>query len=239
MDEIFRNVAIEDHLADESQVRYGEAHLRAVRRDARRARGGQARWCCKQDYGPKLLEEMWQARNIPAGSKRMGKVPEDMLARRGRFLPYHRCLTSFRRSRSSKRGNKVSETDKILHDIRTYLRIAASAAAKSMAGAVLDTQEKALVYSKMDGKTSQQKISSSSGVPQKTISNWADEFVEAKLAMPPDEYYPSHRALFSLAELGISLQALRKRAKGTKSQPSSQTLGASVVQEKKEVTRNT
>lgn len=134
--------------------------------------------------------------------------------------------------------NTVSETDKILHDIRTYLRMAASAAAKPTAGTVLNAQEKALVYSRMDGKTAQQKISSSSGVPQKTISNWADEFVEARLAMPPDEYYPSHRALFSLAELGISLQALGKRAKGAKSEPPSQTLDASVVQEKKEETQD-
>jgi hypothetical protein len=122
----------------------------------------------------------------------------------------------------------MSETDKILHDIRTYLRIAASAAAKPTVGSVLNTQEKAMVYSKMDGKTSQQKISASTNVPQKTVSNWADEFVEVRLAMPPDEYYPSHRALFSLAELGIDLRALKKRAKGAQPLPPSQTLDGNV-----------
>lgn len=132
----------------------------------------------------------------------------------------------------------MSETDKILYDIRTYLRMAASAAAKQTAGTVLNTQEKAMVYSKMDGKTSQQKISGSTGVPQKTISNWADEFVEFRLAMPPDEYYSSHRALFSLAELGINLEALGKRAKGAKLQPPSQTLDANTTQQKPEETQN-
>ena len=130
----------------------------------------------------------------------------------------------------------MSETDKILHDIRTYLRMAASAAAKPTAGSVLNTQEKALVYSKMDGKTSQQKISASTNVPQKTVSNWADEFVEARLAMPPDEYYPSHRALFSLAELGIDLQALKRRAKGAQPLPTSQTLDGNVSKQEPEGT---
>lgn len=132
----------------------------------------------------------------------------------------------------------MSETDKILYDIRTYLRTAASAAARPTAGNVLNTQERALVYSKMDGKTSQQKISASSGVPQKTISNWADEYVEARLAMPPDEYYPSHRALFSLAELGLSPQALGKRAKGAKPQAPSQTLDANVQEKRPEGSEN-
>ena len=132
----------------------------------------------------------------------------------------------------------MSETDKILYDIRTYLRMAASAAARQTAGTVLNTQEKAMVYSKMDGRTSQQKISGSTGVPQKTISNWADEFVEFRLAMPPDEYYSSHRALFSLGELGINLQALGKRAKGPKLQPPSQTLDANITQQKPEEAQN-
>lgn len=131
----------------------------------------------------------------------------------------------------------MSETDKILHDIRMYLRMAASAAAKRTAETVLNTREKALVYSKMDGKTSQQKISGATGVPQKTISNWADEFVEFRLAMPPDEYYLSHRALFSLPELGINLQTLGKRAKGAK-QLASQTLDANTTPQKPEETQN-
>jgi len=128
----------------------------------------------------------------------------------------------------------VSNTDKILNDIRSYLRIAASASARPTAAKVMETQEKALVYSKMDGKISQQKISDLTGVPQKTVSNWADEFVEARLAMPPDEYHSSHRALFSLAELGIDLSVLKKRAKGASPQTGVQTLDAETSQKVQE-----
>lgn len=107
----------------------------------------------------------------------------------------------------------MSETDKILNDLRTYLRISAAAASKESAARVLDTQEKASVYSKMDGNTPQTKIESAMGVPRQTIGRWADEFVEAGLASPPNEYYQCHKALFSLAELGVNLAALRKRSK--------------------------
>jgi len=65
----------------------------------------------------------------------------------------------------------------------------------------------------LDGKTSQSKIDSATGVAQTTISDWLAIFVKEGLASPPDEYYPSHRALFTLQELGIDLAALKKRTK--------------------------
>lgn len=118
----------------------------------------------------------------------------------------------------------MSETDKILNDIRSYLRITAAASSRAIVAKILDTQEKAVVYSKLDGKTSQQKIADATGVPQRTIADWAEMFVKAGLASPPDEYHSSHRALFSLSELGIDLSVLRRRKKSEQPEQISSTL---------------
>ncbi len=128
----------------------------------------------------------------------------------------------------------MSETDKILNDIRSYLRITAAASLRNTAANTLDTQEKALVYSKMDGKTSQPKIESMTGVPQKTISNWANAFVEGGLASPPNEYYPAHGALFSLNELGINISVLKKRGKAERSEKASTTLDVAISHQTEE-----
>jgi transposase len=106
-----------------------------------------------------------------------------------------------------------------------YIRISAAAASRESAARVLDTQEKASVYSKMDGNTPQTKIETMTGVPRQTIGRWADEFVEAGLASPPNEYYQGHKALFSLAELGINLAILKKRSKVAVASASTETSG--------------
>jgi len=107
----------------------------------------------------------------------------------------------------------MSETDRILNDIRTYLRIAAAAASKSDAARVIDTQEKAKIYEKLNGETSQQKIETETGIPHQTINRWSDEFVETGLASPPNEYCKNYKALFTLRELGINISELKKRRK--------------------------
>ena len=122
----------------------------------------------------------------------------------------------------------MSETDKILNDIRSYLRITAAATLRNSAANTLDTQEKALVYNRMDGETSQPRIASVTGVPQQTISDWTNTFVESGLASPPSEYYPAHRALFSLNELGINMSVLKKRSKSKQSDKTSSTLDTTI-----------
>jgi len=107
----------------------------------------------------------------------------------------------------------MSDTDKLLNDIKTYLRISAAAVSKVVASKVIDAQQKAIVYEKLDGETSQNKIESQTGVPQKTISNWLIEFVEAGLVSSPNEYCKNYKALFTLRELGISLSELKQRKK--------------------------
>lgn len=123
----------------------------------------------------------------------------------------------------------MNETDVILNDIRAYLRISAAAAARPVAAKTLDLQEKALAYSKMDGKTPQSKIESTTGIPQQTISRWADEFVSAGLASAPNEYVTAHRALFSLNELGIDVSALKKRTKGKNKEQTVATTASSDI----------
>lgn len=117
----------------------------------------------------------------------------------------------------------TTETDRILNDIRTYMRISAAAASRLTASKVIDLQEKANVYSKMDGQTTQTKIESLTGVPNQTISRWVDEFVEAGIASPPNEYYLGPRALFSLRELAIDTAQLKKRAKAANAAPGAST----------------
>lgn len=102
---------------------------------------------------------------------------------------------------------------RILSDIRAYVRISAASASKATAQKTLDTWEKALVYSKLNGVTSQAKIAEDTTLPQKTVSNWVIEFVESGLASEPNELFKSHRALFSLRELGIDLAKLKPRKK--------------------------
>ena len=107
----------------------------------------------------------------------------------------------------------MSDTNRILSDIRAYLRISAASVLKVSAARVLDTCEKALVYSKLDGKTSQSKIEQATGVPQQTVSFWLVTFVQEGLVAPPDEFNEGHKSLFALQELGIELATLKKRAK--------------------------
>src|SRR3972149_3650702 len=109
--------------------------------------------------------------------------------------------------------SEKSDANKILNDIRTYLRIGAAIASKSIASKVLDTQEKTQVYEKLYEGASQPKIEAATGVPQQTVSRWINEFVEAGLVTPPNEYSKNYRAVFTLRELAINTTELEKRKK--------------------------
>jgi hypothetical protein len=119
----------------------------------------------------------------------------------------------------------------VLTDIRSYLRITSAVSSRPAAARVLDTKEKAFVYSKMDGKSSTYEIADATGVPQRTVGNWAEEFVKSGLASPPNEFFPSHRALFSLNELSVNLSLLKKRKEMRQASPlsSSPTLDNAIV----------
>lgn len=113
----------------------------------------------------------------------------------------------------------MSDTDKILNDIRTYLRISAASALKAVAREVIDTQEKAQVYEKLGQGKTQQKIEAETGIPQQTISGWINKFVEAGLVSPPNDYIKTHKTLFTLRELGIIASELGTRKKKMQTSP--------------------
>jgi hypothetical protein len=105
----------------------------------------------------------------------------------------------------------MTETDSILNEIRIYLRISAAQIMKPIATQTLDSYEKALVFSKLDGTLLQTKIEAETKVPQTTINRWLNLFVSAGLVTPPNEFSPGYKALFTLQELGINLSELKKR----------------------------
>jgi hypothetical protein len=106
----------------------------------------------------------------------------------------------------------MSESNRMLNDIRAYLRLSAAASAKISASAIIDSYEKGLIYEKLDGQTTQVKLEQITKIPISTINRWLDSFLQGRIITPPDEYYSSYRALFTLQELGIQLDALKRRA---------------------------
>jgi len=96
-------------------------------------------------------------------------------------------------------------------DIRFYLKAIAASSIRPIAYRTIDTYEKALVYSKLDGSSLQLRLAESTSIPQPTISVWLSKFTEALLVAPPDEGHKGHRALYTLQELGINMAALVKK----------------------------
>lgn len=105
----------------------------------------------------------------------------------------------------------MSEIESLLNEIRLYLRISAAQAMRQSALKTIDSYEKALVYSKLDGINSQKKVEEITRIPQQTVSNWMNLFLSAGLVAPPNDYCKSYKSLFTLQELGINLSDLKKR----------------------------
>jgi len=105
---------------------------------------------------------------------------------------------------------EISQNERLLFEISTYLRISAASAARTGACQVIDTYRKAIVYRNLDGTKTQAKLAGLAGVSQRMISNYVQEFVGAGLATPPSKFYPNYRALFTLEELGINISELKK-----------------------------
>ena len=118
---------------------------------------------------------------------------------------------------------KQEDSNVILDDIRTYVRMSAAASARQTAKAIIDNSEKALVYSKLNGYTAQSKLADDTKIPQKTISNWVGLFIEAGLASEPTANFTNQRALFTLRELGIDMARLKQRKQGKPESSEGQT----------------
>lgn len=110
---------------------------------------------------------------------------------------------------------KMSETERLLSELLLYFRMTAASSARTIAPQILDTSEKADVYSRLDGKTAQSKIESATGVQQRTVSNWIGLFISKGLVSAPNPYSNNHKALFTLDELGIDISALKKKKQKT------------------------
>jgi len=108
----------------------------------------------------------------------------------------------------------ISESDRILNDIRAYARINAVQSFRSVAVGVIDSYEKAVVYQMLSqGNATQATIEKATGVSQSTLSGWLGSFVKAGLCSEPNRYYEGYKALFTLQELGINSSDLKKRTK--------------------------
>jgi DNA-binding transcriptional ArsR family regulator len=114
----------------------------------------------------------------------------------------------------------MDRTEALLTEMRAYLRVMAASNLRAVeAGRVIDTYEKAVLYSKLDGNTTQLRLQEIVGVPQPTISVWLTRFTEAGIVTPPNEAYRNHRALFTLQELGVNMAALKKRVPSAEPTP--------------------
>ena len=99
------------------------------------------------------------------------------------------------------------EKDRLLREIHAYTRAIAASALRDQAKEVIDDYEKALVYSKLDGTKTDERIHDLTGVPRRTITDWVKLFVENGLAIA---FGRSERALFTLEELRIDVATLKK-----------------------------
>lgn len=105
----------------------------------------------------------------------------------------------------------MNDTDRLLSELILYVRTSAAVAVRPIANEIIDSIEKAKVYSNLDGKTTQSKIESATGVSQQTISDWIKLFVLKGLAAEPNSYYTNHKALFTSDELGIDINSRKQR----------------------------
>jgi hypothetical protein len=110
--------------------------------------------------------------------------------------------------------DRFGEIILFLDEILFYVRAIAAEYFKEKAQAVINSYEKAQVYSLLDGKHSQCKIEEILNIPQRTISDWVSLFVGNGLVAPPTNYRKFHKALFTLKELGINVSKLSGKRKG-------------------------
>lgn len=101
--------------------------------------------------------------------------------------------------------------EEILNDIRSYIRIFAASSSRSVASTVIDSYEKAVVYSRLDGKTTQKEIEVETEIPQQTISYWINSFSAAGLVAASNNHSKNYKALFTLSELEIDPKKLKRK----------------------------
>jgi DNA-binding transcriptional ArsR family regulator len=109
--------------------------------------------------------------------------------------------------------NNSEELAEVLSELRTYSRIMAACAMSQRARAVIDTYKKAQTYANLDGSKSDKEKSEIVSVPRRTVSSWVEEFVRHGLV---EKKGYGEKTLFTLEELGIQLNELKKAEKSTR-----------------------
>lgn len=112
------------------------------------------------------------------------------------------------------------EKDRLLIELRAYARIIAASLVSTKAKKVIDDYQKAQVYAILDGEKSDYQISDATGVLRRTVTNWVKEFVKNNLAIGSGEAGKKERlerALFTLEELEIDLNLLKREWEKKKS----------------------
>jgi hypothetical protein len=125
------------------------------------------------------------------------------------------------------------EKDRLLIELHAFARLTAATLANTRAKKVIDDYQKALVYTTLDGEKSDYQISDITGVPRRTVTDWVKGFVKNNLAIGLGEAGKKERlerALFTLEELDIDLNLLKKEWEKKKSNPKSAKAKKELVQ---------
>ncbi|MFI5449452.1 MAG: helix-turn-helix domain-containing protein [Candidatus Bathyarchaeia archaeon] len=115
----------------------------------------------------------------------------------------------------------MDEKDKsrLLIELHAFARITAASSASIHAKKVIDNYHKAQVYVTLNGERSDYEISDMTGVPRRTVTRWVEEFVKHGFAVSLGEAGKKgrlERALFTLEELDLELNLLKKEEKQPK-----------------------
>ena len=105
------------------------------------------------------------------------------------------------------------EKDRLLIELHAFARTTAASSASARAKKVIDDYQKAQVYANLNGERSDSQISKITDVPRRTVTAWVEEFVKNGLAVGLGEAGKKERlerALFTLEELDVDLNLLKK-----------------------------
>lgn len=125
------------------------------------------------------------------------------------------------------------EKGRVLLELHAFARTTAATSVSPRAKRVIDNYQKALVYTNLDGARSDYQISDLTGVPRRTVTDWVKEFVKNNLAIGLGEAGKKgrlERALYTLEELDIDLNSLKKEWEKKKSNPKSAKSKEELVQ---------
>ena len=106
----------------------------------------------------------------------------------------------------------VKEIASNTREILRWIRFQNSLILKKMLEETLTTPEEKWVYEFTDGKTSQPKLSTKTGVARSTIGGWLQRWQKLGIV---DQVNGNYKKIESLENLGIKLPKLKRKSKST------------------------